>query len=205
MTVIHQQNPDRATIADKYSTEVINCLTEMVTSLSEEGKKQLNERLKTLASQIFPQAKEQAVADAIAGKTYSAEEMKELKLLNLMNSFVQRAKLLQNTISSTEVAKLLSCRSRQTPLDRVKNQTLIAVKDNGQWKYPLWQFDSEGEDGVVNGLPETIQTLQVSNLAKVSWLTRPNSRFNNLTPLQMLKKGETQQVLNEAVGVGLTQ
>ena len=148
---------------------------------------------------------EQALADAIAGKTYSEEEAKELKLLNLMNSFTQRAKLLENTISSTEVAKLLSCSSRQTPLDRVKNQTLIAVKDNGQWKYPLWQFDPEGEDGIVNGLPETIQTLQVSNLAKVSWLTRPNARFNNLTPLQMLKNGKTKQVLDEAVGVGLSQ
>ena len=202
MAPIKNQNLDEDTIADKYGIEAIKRLKEIVVSLSEEGKKQLNERLKTIVSSP---TEEQALADAIAGKTYSAEEKKELKLLNLMNSFTQRAKLLESTISSTEVAKLLSCGSRQTPLDRVKNQTLIAVKDNGNWKYPLWQFDPEGEDGVVNGLPETIQTLQVSNLAKVSWLTRPNSRFNNLTPLQMLKNGEIQQVLDEAVGVGISQ
>ncbi len=205
MAAMKKPKLDPAARADKYGTESINRFKEIVTSLSEEGKKKLNERLITLVNSICSKAEEQTLADAIAGKTYSAKEIKELKLLNLMNSFAERAKLLQNTITSTEVAKLLSCSSRQTPLDRVKNQTLIAVKDNGQWKYPLWQFDSEGEDGVVHGLPETIQTLQVSNLAKVSWLTRPNSRFNNLTPLQMLKKGETQQVLNEAVGVGLTQ
>ena len=205
MSVINKPNLNRDKIADKYGDEAVNRLTEIVKSLSQEGRKQLNEKLKIIASPICPQAEEQALADAIAGKTYSAEEIKELKLLNLMNSFAQRAKLLQDTISSTEVAELLSCRSRQTPLDRLKNQTLIAVKDNGQWRYPSWQFDAEGEDGVVNGLSETIQALQVSNLAKISWLTLPNSRFNNLTPLQMLKKGETEQVLNEAIGVGLTQ
>ncbi len=205
MSVINKPNLDRDQIVDKYGSEAVKRLTEMVKSLSQEGRKQLNEKLKSIVSPISPQGEEQALADAIAGKTYSAEEIKELKLLNLMNSFAQRAKLLQDTISSTEVAELLSCRSRQTPLDRVKNQTLIAVKDNGQWRYPLWQFDSEGEDGVVYGLPETIQTLQVSNLAKVSWLTLPISRFYNLTPVQMLKKGATEQVLNEAIGVGLTQ
>ncbi len=205
MFISNNQNLNQAKIDDKDSNEIINRCIEIVTSLSKEGRKQLNEKLKMIAGSISSKSKEQALADTIAGKTYSEEDVKELKLLNLMNSFTQRAKLLENTISSTEVAKLLSCSSRQTPLDRIKNQTLLAVKDNGQWKYPLWQFDPEGEDGVVNGLPETIQTLKVSNLAKVSWLTRPNSRFNNLTPLQMLKKGAIQQVLNEAIGVGISQ
>ncbi len=205
MTVTNKSNLNQDKISDTYGTEALNRLKEMVACLSEDTKKQLSHQLTIIASRSCPKVEEQSLAEAIVGKTYSAEETKELEILNLMNSFAERAKLLQNTISTTEVAKLLSCRSRQTPLDRVKNQTLIAVKDNGQWKYPLWQFDPKGEDGVVDGLPKTIQTLQVSNLAKVSWLTRPNPIFDNITPLEMLKKGQVQQVIDEAVGVGLTQ
>ena len=163
------------------------------------------EKLETIVSQPNIDSEEQAIADIIAGKTYTTQEKKDLELVNLMNSFSLRSKLLKDTISTTQVAKLLGCSSRQTPLDRVKNQSLLAVKDNGQWKYPLWQFDAEGTDGVFEGLPETIKALQVSNLAKISWLTSPNSVFDGRTPLEMLKEGKVQLVINEAVGVGLTQ
>jgi hypothetical protein len=190
---------------DQYSHQVINKITAIIQTLSSDAKKHLSERLENLAVQSGSNSSQQAMADAIAGKNYSPEEKKELALLNLMNSFSQRAKLLEDTIGTSEVAKLLACRSRQTPLDRRENQTLLAVKDNGQWKYPLWQFDPEGDDGVINGLSETIQALNVSDLAKVSWLTRPNAIFNNLTPLEMLKRSEIERVVNEAVGVGLPQ
>ncbi|MGL6341379.1 MAG: MbcA/ParS/Xre antitoxin family protein [Waterburya sp.] len=190
---------------DEYSNQIINKVTQITQDLSSDAKKHLSERLENLAVKSGSNSSQQAVGDAIAGKTYSPEEKKELALLNLMNSFSQRAKLLEDTIGTSEVAKLLSCRSRQTPLDRRENKTLLAVKDNGQWKYPLWQFDPEGDDGIVNGLSATLQALNVSDLAKVSWLTRPNPIFDNLTPLEMLKRGEVERVVNEAVGVGLPQ
>lgn len=205
MSVIDKPTVDENTRSGKYELEVLNRVKDLIQPMSEDTKKHLNERFKDIARQPCPNPEEQSIADAIAGKTYSPEERKELALVNLINSFSQRAKLLQDTISTSQVAELLSSRSRQTPLDRLKNKILLAVKDSGQWKYPLWQFDPEEENGVVQGLPETIQSLDVSNLAKVSWLTRPNPRFDNHTPLEMLKKGEIKQVVNEAVGVGLAQ
>ena len=192
-------------IVDKYELKILEEIKELVVCMSEDSKKLLTEKLAKIVRQPYADTEEQSIADAISQKTYSAEEKKELELVNLMNSFSLRANLLRKTISTTQVAKLLDCSSRQTPLDRVKNQTLIAVKDNGQWKYPLWQFDAEGTDGVVEGLPEIIKTLQVSNLAKISWLRSPNVVFDNQTPLDMLKQGKIEQVVNEAVGVGLTQ
>ena len=192
-------------IVDKYELKILEQVQSFVTSMSEETKKLLTEKLETIVSQPEADNEEQSIANAIAQKTYTAQERRDLELVNLMNSFSLRGELLKNTISTTKVAKLLGCSSRQTPLDRVKNQSLIAVKDNGQWKYPLWQFDAEGTDGVIEGLPETIKTLPVSNLAKISWLTSPNAVFDNSTPLDMLSKGKVQQVINEAVGVGLTQ
>lgn len=205
MSVRYSPQLSSTKIKDQYGLEVLNRVQVLVASMSKETKKHLSEKLHKIESQPCPNFEEESIAESIAGKTYSIEQKKELEIINLMNSFSVREKLLENTITTNKVVELLACRSRQTPLDRVKNQTLIAVKDNGQWKYPLWQFDSEGADGVIEGLPETIQALQVSNLAKVSWLTRPHPVFNNLTPLDMLKKGEIEQVVNEAMGVGLAQ
>lgn len=196
-------NQDR--IVDKYGLKILEEIKELIVSMSEDTKKLLTEKLEKIIRQPYADTEEQSIADVISGKTYNAEEKKELELVNLMNSFSLRAKLLENTITTTQVANLLNCSSRQTPLDRVKNQTLIAVKDNGQWKYPLWQFDAEGTDGVIQGLPEVIKILQVSNLAKISWLTHPNAVFDNHTPLEILKQGKIQQVVNESVRVGLTQ
>lgn len=205
MSVINSPILEQTEIDDQYGLEVLNQVRELIASMPESRKKLLTEKLQNIAKQPDSNAQEQSIADKIVGKTYSAEERKELELINLINSFSQREKLLENTINTPKVAELLACRSRQTPLDRLKNQTLIAVKDNGQWKYPLWQFDSEGDNGVIQGLPETLQALQVSNLAKVSWLTRSNPVFNHLTPIEMLKQGKFEAVLNEAKGVGLAQ
>ncbi len=205
MSVINSPTLERIEINNQYEFELLKQVRELIASMSEKTKKLLTEKLENIAKQPNDNPQEQSIADEIADKTYSAEEKKELELINLIHSFSQREKLLENTINTPKVAKLLACRSRQTPLDRVKNQTLIAVKDNGQWKYPLWQFDSEGDDGVIQGLPETLEALQVSNLAKVSWLTRSNPVFNHLTPIEMLKQGKVQAVLNEAKVVGLAQ
>ena len=190
---------------DKYELKILEQVQGFIASMSEETKKLLTKKLEKIVSQPNIDSEEQAIADVIAGRTYTTQEKKDLELVNLINSFSLRSKLLKDTISTTQVAKLLGCSSRQTPLDRVKNQSLLAVKDNGQWKYPLWQFDAEGTDGVFEGLPETIKALQVSNLAKISWLTSPNSVFDDRTPLEMLKEGKLQPVINEAVGVGLAQ
>lgn len=130
----------------------------------------------------------------LSGRKYSASEKKELHYLNLIKSYQHRRQLLTDTVTSTEIAKILGCQSRQTPLDRVNNQTLLAVKDNGQWRYPLWQLDPEGTDGVIEGLPEVLKALQVSNLAKVSWLTRHQAQIIGSTFLESnLEKADLQK------------
>jgi hypothetical protein len=69
----------------------------------------------------------------------------------------------------------------------------------------LWQLDPEGADGVVEGLPSVLKVLQVSNLAKVSWLRSPNPIFEGATPIEVLHQGEVERVIKEARGVGITQ
>ena len=35
---------------------------------------------------------------------------------------------------------------------------------------PLWQFDADAPNGVIDGLAHVLQALKVSNLAKARWL-----------------------------------
>jgi hypothetical protein len=84
----------------------------------------------------------------------------------------------------------------------VKGGTLLAVLDRGVWRFPAWQFDPEGPDGVVEGLPEVLRALEVSPLAKASWLVRPNQYLEGRTPLAALKEGRVEAVRSAAEAVG---
>jgi len=121
-----------------------------------------------------------------------------LELRSLRQRFGLRRELLSRTISADEVAELLQTRSRQTPHDRAKAGTLLAIRDNGRLRFPLCQFDPEGPDGVVPGLAEVLAVLDVSPLAKAAWLDRPHPAFAGATPIERLKAGD----LADVVAVG---
>jgi len=133
----------------------------------------------------------------------SDEEQRELENAALKNFFDWRQELLATSYTASEVAKLLGTKSRQTPHDRRKNKSLIAIQDNSVWKFPEWQFDPTGPDGVIPGLPEVLKALDVPDFSKISWLTRPNPELNGCTPIQVLKKGQKDRVINEAQTVGV--
>ncbi len=146
--------------------------------------------------------KDRLIKNLTKGYRYSPEEKIELELETLQRYFERRRELLSNCFNTTQVAKLLGT-SRQTPHDRVKNQSLLAVRDNGQWKFPIWQFDPEGADGVVDGLPEVLKNLSInSQFAKLNWFMNPNPVLDGLTPVQALKRGLKVRVIAEAMGVG---
>jgi acyl-CoA reductase-like NAD-dependent aldehyde dehydrogenase len=134
------------------------------------------------------------------GRQYSAEERAALESAVLTRSFARRRELLAGTKTASEVAALLGT-SRQTPHDRLESGTLIAVYDHGAWRFPVWQFDPEGPDSVIAGLPAVIRALHVSPMAKVGWLTRPSPYLDGVTPLDMLKHGEVQRVVTLARSV----
>jgi hypothetical protein len=144
------------------------------------------------------------IADILGEPVHGKQERAEIELDALMRSFRHRRELLENSLTSTQVADLLGV-SRQTPHDRVKSGTLIAVLDHGAWRFPRWQFDSEGPDGVVPGLPEVLQTLRISPLNKMSWLVHPNPDLEEAkTPLQALRDGQYDVVKELAEVVGVT-
>jgi hypothetical protein len=129
----------------------------------------------------------------------------ELEFQALQARFAMRRQLLAQCIGTSEVVSLLGLRNRQTPLDRLKAGTLLAIRDQGQWRFPLWQFDPDRPDGVIAGLPEVLAALPIADLIKARWLQRPQPLLDGQTPLQVLRDGQRDRVLTEARAVGCGQ
>ncbi|HET7035241.1 MAG TPA: hypothetical protein VFI42_06105 [Thermomicrobiaceae bacterium] len=136
------------------------------------------------------------------GLSFSPAERVVAEFEVLARSFLRRQQLLADALSSAQVATLLKT-SRQTPHDRFASGSLLAVMDRGALRFPAWQFDPDGPDGVVAGLPHVLRALDVSPMAKVSWLTRASSVLDGATPLAALKTGRIEEVVALARAVGL--
>ena len=127
----------------------------------------------------------------------------EIRKRVLEASFREREQLLARSLSTSEVAQLLNV-SRQTPHDRAAQKTLLAIQDKNQLRFPPWQFDANGANGVVAGLPGVLQALAIGPLSQARWLTTPTRVFENRSPLDLLRSGEIDRVVREARGVGAT-
>lgn len=145
--------------------------------------------------------KRELAARISGGKTYSPSERATLEAAALARSFARRREVLAGALSAPEVADLLGT-SRQTPHDRTKAGTLLGVLDRGALRFPAWQFDPEGEDGVVSSLSDVLRVLRLSPFGKASWLSRPNPYLDGLTPAEALEAGEDEAVRRLALSVG---
>lgn len=162
------------------------------------------EEIKSLAERLAPTHTKPKYSQAeinfaakLGADQISDEEHSKLELAALTRNFKWRQELLKSSLTAPQVADLLNT-TRQTPHDRLKKNSLIAVQDNGVWKFPTWQFDPQGPDGVIAGLPDVLKALNVPALSKISWLTRPNNALNGLTPIEALKFGQIDDVIAEA-------
>jgi len=143
-------------------------------------------------------------AEALSGRHFNRQERVQIELETLARHFLHRRQLLKESLTAPQVAHLLGT-TRQTPHDRVDSQTLLAIRDNGKLRFPAWQFDPTGPDGVMDGFPQVMKALEMSDYAKLNWFTRPNPYLNNLTPAQALKQGQRERVVQEATAAGASQ
>ena len=151
----------------------------------------------------LPQEDDDEFVKLLSDKEYPPQERKRLHVQNILNSFNYRRELLKDTVDVNQVMEILGYDSRQAPLNRLKARSLIAIKDNQKWWFPLWQFDANTSDGVIEGLSEVLKALDCSNLVKVSWLVNPSPYFKGISPLEALKAGEIARVVESAQSVGV--
>ncbi len=186
------------------ATRAIGALQHLLEESSPEDLEIVSSRLeRALEAPEVPEERRELVADLTAGREYGRPERSALEMANLARAFRRRRELLDSSLTAPQVADLLGT-SRQTPHDRVKGGTLLAVLDKGIWKFPIWQFDPEGPDGVIEGLPEVLRALRASPLAKASWLVRPNRYLEGRTPLEALEEGLIEAVKGAAETVGVS-
>jgi hypothetical protein len=173
-------------------------------ALSREEQSIVTQALKQVVSKETVDSTEAALAELIAGQTFTRQDCIQLEMETLSRHFHHRRQLLDQSFSASQVAQLLGT-SRQTPHDRASSQTLLAIKENGKLCFPAWQFDPAGPDGVINGLPAVLKALEMSDYGKLNWLTRANPYLEGITPIQALKAGKKELILNEASTAGVSQ
>jgi hypothetical protein len=117
----------------------------------------------------------------------------------LIGAFRDRRAALEESFTGEQVRDLLGLNSRQALQARREAGQLLAVKENDQLRFPVWQFDSTTETGVLRGLPETLAALQERDpMWTLLWMRTPQRALDNLTPSAALRAGRTQQTVEVA-------
>jgi excisionase family DNA binding protein len=128
----------------------------------------------------------------------SPTEQAQLGFRSLVQFFEARRHLLADALTAPQAAEVLGV-SRQTPLNRVKENTLLAIRDRGAYRFPAWQFDPQGEDGVLSGLPDVLEALEPQQpFAKLVWLRRENPTLSRREPVELLRRHEIEPVIAAA-------
>ena len=136
------------------------------------------------------------------GKKYTKEQRQKLRWKTFVRKFQWERKLFQDCCNTAQLAELLEI-TPETIQERVESQSLLAIKHNGNLLFPQWQFDANSENGVIEGLPEVLAILEIPTVDKISWLIAPNPILEQRTPIEALKQGDKDRVLDEARGVGI--
>ena len=136
------------------------------------------------------------------GKKYTKEQRQKLRWKTFVRKFQWDRKLFQDCCNIARVAELLEI-TPEIVEERVKSQSLLAITHNGNLLFPQWQFSPNNPDGVIEGLPEVLAILEIPTVDKISWLIAPNPILEKRTPIEALKQGDKDRVLDEARGVGI--
>ena len=196
------RGPSRKRRRDAFdrSVTVLNAFRDAATT--EEMERIASRQEEALSPVPANQERNDILATLIGGQTLSAQEQVELETASIARYFRRRQELLEDSFSASQVAKLLGT-TRQTPHNRAKAGTLLAVRERGGLRFPCWQFDAEGQEGVLAGFSDAVLALDVSILEKISWFVRPNPYLEGRTPVEALKAGRRERLVSIARWVGV--
>jgi len=100
-------------------------------------------------------------------------------------------------ISSSKVGNILRI-SRQAVDKRRRENKLLAVSLSGskEYFYPVWQFD---DNGVLEGFEKVIKELKhFDPWMKMIFMLNKNEFLDNQSPIEFLRKGDTEEVIKAA-------
>jgi hypothetical protein len=111
-----------------------------------------------------------------------------------------RAELVGDSYSTRQMAEVLGISAAAVTKRRTKNM-LVAFRHQGDWRYPRWQIaGSDVLPGIVSAwraLPDRHDTLGL-----VKWFTLPARQLGDRTPLEAIRAGDVEDVVDAASYVG---
>lgn len=190
---------DRPATVSRTDAELraLNAVRVSLEPLGAEALEQFAEKLEQVNTSAPSPGEKTELVRSITGREYGEQERIGIEQLALLQYFRLRHELLHDALTTPQVATLLGT-SRQTPHDRVKSGTLLAVSDRGALRFPPWQFDPASDDGVLPGLSDVERNLRLPPLSKISWMVGENAFLEGATPLESLKTGQVETVVGLA-------
>jgi Trp operon repressor len=162
-------NPWRIVARADYQRTIDRVADRLSVLLTPDEQSQLLTRIDEIEKPVTVSEAELALVAALSqGYDPTPSQQAADETTALVEYFHYRHQLLQGSLSAQDVANLLGT-TRQTPHDRLRRGTLLAIKDRGAWRFPRWQFDPDGPDGVLRGLPDVLRALRrISPLSQAS-------------------------------------
>jgi PAS domain S-box-containing protein len=170
-----------------------------ITYLSDKEIRKVVENIRNLCSTF-----ELSDSSNLKGESCTMREMIELDIWHSLNFFSFRDEMLRNAYNLSQVSLFLGI-SEKSVVENWEKKNLLAIDKDGEILFPIWQFDRSEDSGTVQNLSDVLNSLEVPDLAKLSWLMNPNKAFEGTKPCDILKHGspeDKQRVINEAHGVG---
>jgi hypothetical protein len=133
----------------------------------------------------------------LATRETEAGDLARLHSANQIRHNTVRALILDDTISSDEVRRYVN-RSRPVVNKMAKQGLLLAIPDGRALRFPRWQFDPASETGLLPHLSEVLAVMDASPFRKAAWFLTQNPRLRRRLPLDLLRAGKVQPVLDEA-------
>jgi hypothetical protein len=111
-----------------------------------------------------------------------------------------RGALLADSLSTVELARRLGVSAAAVTKRRVAGR-LLAFRHRGDWRYPAWQLT---DGALLPGIVEAWQAMphHAEDLRAVRWFTLPSRHLGGRTPLDALRAGDAEAVVDAASYVG---
>ena len=156
-----------------------------------------NAKARATTSRAKRQPALQAAGKAVAKDAYQPDA-RAMALLRGVEIAQQDLREAGGAYTLEQVRLLLQGISRQAVDKRVQEGTLLAVPGPANRRaYPTIQFLNDGS--IVAGLKAVRQALGSANPWFIlNFLSRPDARLNGKKPIELLRRGETEPVLEAA-------
>lgn len=137
------------------------------------------------------------VDESLWGAAPSRTEARTAAMSNLQQQFETRRRLVDNSITRTDAAELLSV-SEQAISALVKSGDLVTIRVGRQLRVPAWQFNPDVERGLLPGIARLAAVFPGGVTALSEWVVRQNVELAGAAPVEALAAGRVDAVVDVA-------